>query len=184
MRELSLNILDIAENSVRAGADFVKIGITTDTKRDILSLEIWDNGCGMDQDLLKRVTDPFATTRTTRSVGLGLPLLKMDAEQCGGSFLIESELGQGTHVSASYGLGHIDRPPLGDLADTITTLIVGAPTIRWVTEYRVDDRVFVMDTDEIKSYIGDIPIETADVLVNIKTLLRDNIQETNGGLMI
>ena len=123
MQELSLNILDIAENSTRAGATLVEIAVTEDPDRDTLTIAVRDNGCGMDEKLLKSVRDPFTTTRTTRRVGLGVPLLEEAAQATGGHLSIRSAPGKGTELEAVFGYSHIDRMPLGDLAGTISALI-------------------------------------------------------------
>ena len=123
MTELSLNILDIAENSVKAGASLTEITVEVDTAQNLLEIIIRDNGCGMSEEQVKQVVDPFYTTRTTRKVGLGVPFFKESAEATGGSFSIESKIGIGTTVKASYKLDNIDRMPMGDLTATIHTLI-------------------------------------------------------------
>ena len=124
MPEISLNILDVAENSVRAGADLIRITVSAKPEDDTLTVVIADDGCGMTKEQELQVTDPFYTTRTTRRVGLGVPFFKQAAEGTGGSFRIESEKGKGTTVTAVFGLSHIDRMPLGDISSTIHTLIV------------------------------------------------------------
>ena len=123
MTELSLNILDIAENSVKAGAPLTEITVEVSTAQNLLEITISDNGCGMSEEQVKRVIDPFYTTRTTRKVGLGVPFFKESAEAAGGSFFIKSKLGEGTTVKASYELDNIDRMPMGDLTATIHTLV-------------------------------------------------------------
>ncbi|MDR1093080.1 MAG: ATP-binding protein, partial [Clostridiales bacterium] len=135
MRELSLHILDIVQNSIGAGAKTVRIGVAADTARDCLTIIIADDGKGMTKEFAENVTDPFTTTRTTRKVGMGLALFKAAAEDSGGSLKIESELGKGTTVTAVFGLSSIDRVPLGDLAGTMITLIRGAPDVDYVLEY-------------------------------------------------
>lgn len=127
MTEISLNVLDVSENSTRAGASLVTILVTADTVHDNLTIVIADDGCGMTAEQVAHVTDPFFTTRTTRKVGLGIPFFKYAAESTGGSFLIESEPGKGTTVTAVFGLSHIDRMPLGDMNATIHNLIVYHP---------------------------------------------------------
>ena len=113
MPEIAMNILDVAENSVRAGASLIRITVDISRELDRLNIVIEDNGCGMTAEQVAHVTDPFFTTRTTRKVGLGVPFFKMAAESTGGSFSIESVPGQGTVVTAVFGLSHIDRMPLG-----------------------------------------------------------------------
>lgn len=181
MRELALNILDIAQNSVRAQATAVRVDVTMSIRGNLLGIRIADDGKGMSPELLARVTDPFATTRTTRKVGMGLPLLRMDAELCGGTFDIESTEGIGTRVETTYELDHIDRPPLGDLAGTCATLIGGAPEIRWVFAFRTDDGEYVFDTDEVRAALDGVPIETPEILLYLTDMLTENIEELKGG---
>ena len=122
MYELSLNIMDIVQNSIRADAKLVSVSIDIDEGRDMLAIVIGDDGCGMDEESGKSAADPFFTTRTTRKVGLGLPYFEMAAKMCGGDFGIRSEPGKGTSVSASFQLSHIDRAPLGDTGQTFALL--------------------------------------------------------------
>ena len=173
MLELSLHILDIVENSTRAGASIVNIDITEDTAKDTLSLDIRDNGSGMSEDLLKKVTDPFFTTKTVRNVGLGLPMLAQAAERTEGKFIIESKGGEGTRVAVDFKLSHIDRQPLGDISGTLVTLIAGDPDIEFIYRHRRNGQSYILDTREIKKEIEDIPINHVDVL----NFIRDHITE-------
>ncbi len=132
LRELALHILDIAENSLNAGASLVTIEVLEDIAADQLTIRVIDNGRGMDAETASRVVDPFFTTRTTRKVGLGLPFLKQAAELSNGTLTIDSQVGQGTTVTATFQRSHIDRMPLGDLPGTILTLIVGYPQANFV----------------------------------------------------
>jgi anti-sigma regulatory factor (Ser/Thr protein kinase) len=177
MKELSLNILDIAKNSTKAKAKKVEIILEEDTKTGFLSITIKDDGCGMSKDFLEKVSDPFTTTRTTRKVGLGLPLFKLAAEQAGGCFKIESEEGVGTIVIATFEIDNIDRMPVGDLAGTFVTLVQGDPEIRFVLTCRVDDEEFVADTDEIKEILEGMPITNPQVLVWLTGFVSDNLSE-------
>ena len=136
MPEISLNILDVAENSVRAEASLIEIEVSAQTANDTLTVIIKDDGCGMTKEQVEKVQDPFFTTRTTRKVGLGVPFFKMAAESTGGSFSIISEPGRGTEVEAVFGLSHIDRMPLGDISSTIHTLVVFNEHIDFVYKYR------------------------------------------------
>ena len=142
MRELSLNILDIAQNSLSAGAGLVTLTVDEDSGADSLTLRVEDDGRGMDADTLQRIRDPFYTTRTTRKVGMGIPLFRMAAEMTGGSLDIVSEPGKGTAVTASFSLSHIDRMPLGDMAGTVTALIRLNPGVDFVYRHTVDGRSF------------------------------------------
>lgn len=183
MKELSLHLLDIAQNSVSAGAKLVEITVEVEHSRDWMRLEVKDDGRGMDRDLLERVTDPFTTTRTTRSVGLGIPFFKEGAEGCEGTFELESTPGIGTRIAATYRISHIDRPPLGDMADTIYGLVCSSEGIDFVYTYRVDGETYSLDTREIKGILGDdIPLSTPAVAAWIRENLQQGITELNGGV--
>ena len=180
MTELSLNVLDIAQNSIRAGASLTEIRVEADTTADRLNIEIKDNGCGMTKEQVNRVIDPFYTTRTTRKVGLGVSFFKLAAETAGGNFSIQSEPGIGTTVTATFGLTHIDRMPLGDISSTIWTLITMNPTLDFVFEYRVDKNSFTLDTREMREILGGVPLNTPDVAAYIKEYLNENKAEVDG----
>ncbi len=175
MLELSLNILDVAENSVRAGASLIEIELCEDLAADRLTIMIRDNGCGMDAAQLERVSDPFFSTKTVRRIGLGVPLLKQAAEAAGGSFAIESTPGQGTRVTASFQHAHLDRQPLGDVAGALTTLILGAPEIDFVYTHRVDNREFCLDTRELRD--PELSLNDPAVLGLIAENVREGLSE-------
>lgn len=182
MPEISLNILDVAENSVRAEATLVEIDISAQTIQDTLTVIIRDNGCGMTNEQVEKVQDPFFTTRTTRKVGLGVPFFKMAAESAGGSFSIISEIGKGTEVEAVFGLSHIDRMPLGDISSTIHTLVVFNEKIDFVFRYRYDKDEFVMDTREFREILGEeVAFTEPEVSRFIKDYLESNKEETDRG---
>lgn len=182
MPEISLNILDVAENSVRAGASLIEIGVFVQTKEDKLTVVIKDNGCGMSAEQIEKVQDPFYTTRTTRKVGLGVPFFKQAAESAGGSFSMMSEEGKGTAVTAVFQLSNIDRMPLGDMSSTIHTLVVFNEEIRFIYTYRYDDREFVLDTQEIREILGEeIPLKDPEVSGFIREFLESNKAETDQG---
>ena len=126
MQEISLNILDIVQNSIRAGATLIELKITEDTQKDLFEFSVRDNGCGMSKEMVKRVMDPFVTTRTTRKVGLGISLLRSAAQATGGDVYIESREGEGTLLTAVFSYGHIDRQPLGDIAGTVVSMTVSS----------------------------------------------------------
>lgn len=176
MEDLSLHILDIAENSICAGADVIEIKIEENTKDDLLILEVRDNGKGIDREMINKVTDPFFTTKTVRRVGLGLPLLKQSSEECDGHFSITSAEGKGTDISASFRRSHIDRKPLGDIASTLIVLIAANPQIDIIFEYKRNGYGYRFDTSEIKPDLGDIPINTPSVLKVIKEELRRGLK--------
>ncbi|GIV66180.1 MAG: ATP-binding protein [Chloroflexota bacterium] len=175
MRELSLHLLDIAENSISAGAKNITITIHEDTAADRLYLSVQDDGKGMDEEMVKKVTDPFVTTRTTRKVGLGIPLLKAAAEACNGWLRIQSRPGEGTLVEVEFQRSHIDRMPLGDVAGTFLTLLVGNPQIHWVFHYSVDRETFELDDQQIKQELQDIPLSDPLVLSYLRELLENTI---------
>lgn len=183
MTELSLNVLDVAQNSVKAKASLIEISVDIDTKSDSLQIVIKDNGCGMSEETVKRVTDPFYTTRTTRKVGLGVPFFKMAAEMTGGSFNIASTLGKGTTVTAQFVLSSIDRMPLGDMCGTIETLIVYNTQIEWIYSYRVDDDKFVLSTTEMKEILGGIPLDNPEIVAYIRDYLKENTAAVNKDLI-
>ncbi|MGZ3593475.1 MAG: ATP-binding protein [Syntrophales bacterium] len=177
MLEISLHILDIVENSTRAGAKTVSIDIIEDTARDILSLEIRDDGSGMTEDVLKKVIDPFFTTKTVRSIGLGLPMLAQAAERAEGRFIIESKGGEGTRVAADFKLSHIDRQPLGDISGTLVTLIAGNEDIDLIYRHEHNGKTYIFDTREIKREIEDIPINHVAVLNFIRNHITEGLKE-------
>ena len=171
MKEISLNVLDIAENSVKAGAALTEISIEeTETK---LSVSIKDNGCGMDEETLNRVTDPFYTTRTTRKVGLGIPLFKEAAEQTGGSFSIWSRENVGTHTNAVFNKDHLDCMPLGDIISTVTTLIQGHPDSDFLFTHKTDKFEVSLDTRKLRIVLEDVPLNTYEVIKWIEENLNE-----------
>jgi len=178
MRELSLHLLDIAENSVAAGARNVTISVHEDLVSDRMILSVQDDGKGMDAETAAKIVDPFVTSRTTRKVGLGLPLLKEAAELCNGYLHIDSAVGKGTRVEIAFQRDHIDRMPLGDLACTFITLLVSTPEIHWVFEYQVDQDRFVLDDTPIKQELAGIPLSDPLIL----TYLREMITQGVAGL--
>ena len=181
MKEISLNILDVAQNSLRANATEINILVFFDTAADRLTVSIKDNGCGMSQEFVSRVLDPFTTTRTTRRVGLGLPLFRQSALEAGGDLSIESREGKGTEVAAWFRTSHIDSMPLGDLAGTVTTLLNANDSVRYILVYRVDDREFVFDTEQAKKILQDVPLSAPEVAAFLEDYIKQGINSTNGG---
>ncbi len=171
LRELALHILDIAENSLNAGATLVTIEVIEDARADRLTLRVADNGRGMDAELARRVADPFTTTRTTRRVGLGLPFLKQAAEQCNGSLAIDSAQGVGTTITATFQYSHIDRMPLGDLSGTILSLAVGYPQADFVFRREIGDKRLEIDTRPIKAELGSVALSEPSVIKFLKEML-------------
>ena len=180
MKELSLNILDIAENSVKAGATLTEITLTEDT--DTLTLSVKDDGCGMTEDVLKSVIDPFYTTRTTRKVGLGIPLLKLAAEQTGGSLVINSKSekehldAHGTEIIARFNKNHLDFTPLGDVVSSITTLVQGHPDTDFLFIHNGDGFSVRLDTRELREVLGDVPLNSFEVICWISDYLGEQYQ--------
>ncbi len=180
MKELSLNILDIAENSVRANATLVTITIVEDS--ETLKVTIGDNGCGMTKEILENVTNPFCTTRTTRKVGLGIPLLKLQAEQTGGSVTIvsrhESEFpdNHGTETEALFYKNHIDMTPLGDIIATVITLIQCNPHLDFLFTHTQSNGEVKLDTRELREVLGDVPLNTVEVIMWIKENLTEQYE--------
>lgn len=165
MRDISLHVLDIVQNSIRAGAKRVSIRVDESPEDDLFSLTVSDDGCGMTAEVLARVRDPFFTTRKERSVGLGIPLLAAKCEACGGSLSIESQPGRGTVVTARMQFSHIDRPPLGDIIDTVLTLIALNPGLALEFEHRVDGREYGISTEDIRRILGgDVPLGNPAVI--------------------
>jgi len=150
LRELSLHLMDIVQNSIAADARNIKIVIHENSKLDLLQMKVQDDGKGMGADLLAQVTDPFTTTRTTRKVGLGIPLLKEAAELSNGFMKIESQPGKGTNLFVQFQRSHIDRMPMGDLASTLQTLVVAYPDIHFLFEYSINEQKFIYDDRIIK----------------------------------
>jgi hypothetical protein len=177
MLEVSLHILDIVENSTRAGAKRVYIDVIEDTRRDLLSIEIRDNGSGMSEDVLKKAMDPFFTTKTVRNFGLGLPMLAQAAERTGGRLVVESKGGEGTRVVAEFKLSHIDRQPLGDIAGTLVTLVAGNTDVDFIYRHLRNGREYVLDTLAIREQIGEVPLNDVQVLAFIKNDVREGLEE-------
>ena len=182
MQDLSMNILDIADNSIKAGAKLIEISVCTEN--NILTITIKDDGCGMDKDFLSKVTDPYATTRKTRNVGLGIPLFKMEAEMAGGSFEIDSVLNKGTLVKATFQIHHIDRPPLGDLSDTITALLPACDNCDISLLFKKDKDSFVFDTRELKEQLNGESVSQPYVMQFVKEMLNENILTILGGTIL
>lgn len=181
MRELSLNVLDVAQNSVRADASLTEITVTEDEAADSLVIEIGDNGKGMTPEQVKHVIDPFFTTRTTRKVGLGVPLFKMAAEQTGGGLEIASQAGVGTTVTARFHPSHVDMTPLGDINSTVSLLIRCNPGLDFCFTHRVNGREFTLDTRQLREILGGVPLDSPDVMEWIDGFLKEQTELIYGG---
>lgn len=177
MRELSLNILDIAQNSIVAGATLTEIVVDENTKDNTLLIGIYDNGCGMTEEQVRSVIDPFFTTRTTRKVGMGIPLFKMAAEQTGGSFKIESGKGVGTKIEALFKTDSIDFTPLGDIASTIVTIVSMNNDKEFLYKRVFNDKEFIFSTAEIKKILDGVPLSEPSVMSWIEQYLNEQHNE-------
>ena len=183
MKELSLNILDIAENSTKAKAELVEIEISEDA--EALTIKITDDGTGMNEETLLSVSDPFYTTRTTRKVGMGIPLFRLAAEQTGGELTITSKhiddhpQDHGTTVCAVFNKKHIDFTPIGDVISTVTTLIQGHPSVDFKFTHSICDATVSLDTRELREVLEDVPLDTFEVLLWINDYLTEQYKEIN-----
>lgn len=177
MKELSLHILDIMHNSIAADADRVELTLIEDTQTDILSFTIADNGCGMPPEMVAAVIDPFTTSRKTRKVGLGIPLLKLAAENTGGGIRLTSKVGVGTEITAEFVYSHIDRQPLGDMAETMLGIITSYEDVNFVYSHTVDGREFKLETEEIKNILGGVSLKEPEVMLWLRDFLKENEKE-------
>jgi hypothetical protein len=172
-----MHILDIAENSVRAGAKLITIRILEDLEKDLYVMEIADDGRGMNAGERQRALDPFYTTKKVRKVGLGLPLLQNAARNTGGAFRLDSAVGRGTTVTANFRRGHIDRQPLGNIASSLLGLILGNPGVDFLYHHRVDGRSYTLDTRELKKELEDVPLSHPEVTKFIRENINEGLKE-------
>lgn len=177
MQDLSLHLLDIAENSVRAQAKKIIIELDEKVSNNTLCLKISDNGKGMTQQMVQNVVDPFVTTRTTRRVGLGISLLNQNCINASGSLTVNSILGEGTTVQAMMQYDHIDRLPLGDIASSLIILIQGNSHINFIYKHIYENKIFLFDTLEIKKLLGEVMIDTPEIIQWLKKYIRENIDD-------
>jgi anti-sigma regulatory factor (Ser/Thr protein kinase) len=177
VRELTLHLLDIAENSIAAGAKNISIAIEENSITDLLKLIVTDDGRGMSEETVKKVVDPFVTSRTTRKVGLGIPLLKEAAEACNGFFELTSELGKGTELSVQFQRSHIDRMPLGDVTTTFLNLFFSNPFVHWVFIYRVNEKEFLFDDKEIKTELDGVYLTEPEIIKVIRKIFETEIKD-------
>lgn len=177
MRELSLHILDIAENGLTAGATLIEVTIEEALTEDRLVITISDNGSGMPEAKLHNPSDPFITTRTVRRVGLGLSLLSAAAERCEGKLEIDSQPGSGTKVTAIFQHSHIDRAPIGDMPGTLATLMMGYPEVDFAYVHQIDGQAFSFDTREIKADMPDLSLQDPVVIHHLADSIRTNLAE-------
>jgi anti-sigma regulatory factor (Ser/Thr protein kinase) len=181
VRELTLHLLDIAENSIAAGARNIKIQIEENINNDLLKLVVSDDGRGMSEETVNKVIDPFVTSRTTRKVGLGIPLLKEAAEACNGSFSLTSTLGKGTELSVQFQRSHIDRMPLGDVNTTFQNLFFSNPPIHWIFVYRIDEKEFFFDDRDIKAELQGVSLTEPEIIRVIRGLFESGLQDIKVG---
>lgn len=179
MREIALHILDIVENSTAAGATEVLISVIEHVDDDRLIISVRDDGNGIEAGIQTSITDPFTTSRTSRKVGLGIPLFKAAAEACNGNFVIESKPGLGTTVQAEFQLSHIDRMPTGDLSGTYLNLLIAYPEIHWhfyhEVIYKGHPEIFDFDDEPIKDVLSGIPVSEPEVISYLKSLLENGM---------
>ena len=181
MRELSLHILDIVENGITAGGNCIWIEVDEARAKDHLTIVIRDNGRGMPPEKVQNINDPFITSRTTRRVGLGLSLLAAAAGRCDGGLRVDSRPGKGTEITATFRYRHIDRAPLGDMAATIGTLIIGNPGIDFVYSHRIDGEEFNLDTREIRTEIKDLSLSDPAVVHHLSESIRSALKALASG---
>ncbi len=182
MKEISLNILDIAQNSIRANATLIEITVEENPESDLFTFAIKDNGCGMDEEMVKRVSDPFVTTRTTRKIGLGISLLKSAAQQTGGDINLTSTLGIGTTIRADFSYSHIDRQPLGDISAVMVSLISMNPDIDFVYTHKFKSDEFTLDTRELRVILGEeVKLSEISVASWIGEFINNGLTEIYGG---
>jgi anti-sigma regulatory factor (Ser/Thr protein kinase) len=177
MLELAQNILDIAENSIRAGAKLIVISVIENSAKNLLTIEIRDDGCGMERKEVSKALDPFYTTKTVRHVGLGLPLLTDAAQMSGGQLDLQSQAGKGTKVTATFRLNHIDRQPLGNISSTLISLIAANSEVDFIYDHWHDDRQFKLDTRLIRNEIENIPIYHPDIVKYIRGVIEEGLRE-------
>lgn len=177
MKDVSSHILDIVQNSIRAEATLIKITVEEDESLNTYEIKIEDNGCGMEDQVLRQVQDPFFTTRTTRKVGLGISLFKQNAEQTGGFLKIESKLGLGTIVHVQFGLNHVDRQPIGDIKGVLTLLFTANPTIDFIYIHRTKHGEYEFNTIKIKEILNESYTVNSITIGFIKDMIDENLNE-------
>ena len=175
MDEIASHIMDIVANSVSAKAKNILVSIIIDTKKALLTLRIKDDGIGMDEDMARKVQDPFFSTKIGKKVGLGIPLLKGTAETTGGIFRLSSVVGEGTEIFVSFDLNHPDLPPLGNIRDTMLVLVIGNPDTDFRFQIKGDTKEFILDTKEIKHLLDGVPINHPDVITFLSKYLDENM---------
>lgn len=184
MRDISLHLMDILQNSITAHADTIIVRIWANKTADEMGFEVTDNGTGMDKELLDKVTNPFVTARTTRKVGLGIPLLEASTQRTSGGLEINSEKGVGTNLKASFRISHIDRPPLGSVGETMASVIMAQPEIGLELKLENENiECFNFNTADVKKTLEDVPITQFDVITWIKEYIDEGIKNIFGGVL-
>lgn len=178
MKDIAEHILDITQNSISAKATLIEIKIHQSVAENYYQLIIIDNGVGMDKETLQKVINPFYTSRTTRKVGMGIPLLKQNVEITGGNFTIQSKLGEGTMIHAHFVLDSYDLIPEGDIAGSVVLTIVMNPDLDFIFEYASDRANYVFDTRKIKEVLGGVPITNSKIRKYLIEMIEENIKET------
>ncbi|MDR1182962.1 MAG: ATP-binding protein [Bacteroidales bacterium] len=176
MKDISSHVMDILQNSIRAKARRIEVDIIEDTVNDIYRLVFVDNGSGMEEAIMLKVIDPFFTTRRVRKVGLGLPLLKQNAEKAGGSILLDSKVGEGTTVQATFSHKHIDRPVLGDIAGAIVLTASSNLNLHFIYRHKKDGKEFVFDTDSINEVLDGVSMQNPEVITSLRELINENLK--------
>ena len=172
-----MHILDIVQNSISAGATLVTLTVDESPAEDLLTIAVGDNGRGMTPEQVSRLADPFFTSRTTRRVGMGIPLLMDSARQSGGDVRIESEPGKGTEVTAVFGYSNIDRPPLGDVANALMLLVSSNPDLDFLFTYRYDGEEFLFHTADVRDVFGKDALRNLTIIRNLEKMIKDNMRE-------
>ncbi len=182
MQDISLHLLDLAQNSITAGAALIEIAIREEPEPGQMSVTIRDNGRGMESGEAAMAMDPFYTTRTTRRVGLGIPLFKASAEASGGYMDIVSEKGKGTEITAVFHTQHIDCLPIGRMDETMVSLILCNPDVDFIYTHQFNDKDFVLNTGEIRAQLGELPITHPEVIGWITEYIVEGLNEMYGGV--
>ena len=177
MNELSLHIIDIIQNSLSAGATRIAVTVDEDAVNDLLTIRVEDNGKGMTAEQAARLSDPFYTTRTTRRVGMGIPLFRQSAEQSDGGLTVGSESGKGTTVTATFQYSHLDRPPLGDLAGSFILMVAANPGTNFVLNYRYNDKSYRFDTVEVREALEGVPLNEPAVIKLLTGMVSENLKD-------
>lgn len=177
MKELSMHILDIVQNSVRGRAKEIRITVNENEQDNIFEFTIEDNGTGIPEDIFKSIKNPFTTSRTMRRVGLGIPLLNDTCKFCNGSLNIETKEGVGTKVHAIMEYNHIDRPPLGDMVSTITGIVTSNETINIIYRHIFNNKEFDFQTSQIKEVVGDMSLADVNIYRWLKDFIKENLDE-------